>query len=155
MTTAAEVVALLKAQGLTIATAESLTGGMLASELVSVPGASTVVAGGIVAYATRLKSELLGVDASLLERVGAIHPSVAEGMAAGVRERLTVDVGVATTGAAGPDPQDGQPPGTVWIAIATPAGTSSALLALAGDRAEIRRATVAAVLELVATTLAE
>lgn len=155
MTTAAEVVALLRARGLTIGTAESLTGGMLASGLVSVPGASEVFAGGIVAYATRLKAELLGVDALLLEREGAIHPAVASQLAEGAREKLGVDVGVATTGAAGPDPQDGHAPGTVWIAIATASGTSSVPLELGGDRTAIRRGTVDAVLDLVAATLAE
>lgn len=155
MTTAAEVVAALRGRGLTLATAESLTGGLVAAEIVGVPGASDVYAGGIVAYATRLKHELLGVDAGLLEREGAIHPLVAEQMAAGVRARTGADAGVATTGAAGPDPQDGHPPGDVWIAIATADGVVSRHLALAGDRPAIRHGTVDAVLALIAETVSE
>lgn len=149
MTTAAEVLGLLRERGMTLAVAESLTGGMLAAELVGVPGASEVFAGGIVAYATRLKAQLLGVDADLLAREGAIHPLVAEQMATGARERLGADVGLATTGVAGPDSQDGHPPGEVWIAAATPAGARSLRLELGGDRASIRRETVDAALEFV------
>ena len=152
---AAEVVAALRERGLTIATAESLTGGAVAAELVSVPGASNVYVGGIVAYATRLKAELLGVDPDLLRREGAIHPLVAEQMASGVRARLGADVGVATTGAAGPDPQDGNPPGTVWIAVANAGGARSLRLDLGGDRAAIRRETVESVLEEVLGVLRE
>jgi nicotinamide-nucleotide amidase len=139
---AEQLVAALRARNLTLATAESLTGGALASEIVGVPGASAVFVGGVVAYATRVKAEALGVDAGLLAAEGAIHPTVAEQMAAGVRQRMAADVGVATTGAAGPDPQDGHPPGEVWLGIATASGVRSVRLDLAGDRAAIRRATV-------------
>lgn len=152
---AGELVALLRARGLTLAVAESLTGGMLASELVSVPGASTVFVGGVVAYATRVKAETLGVDADLLEREGAIHPRVAEQMAAGVRQLLSADLGLATTGAAGPDPQDGHEPGEVWIAAATADRTVSRELRLAGDRESIRRQTADAVLALALGVAAE
>lgn len=152
---AADVVAALTERGLTIAVAESLTGGLVVAELVSVPGASVVVRGGIVAYATELKAQLLGVDASLLAREGAIHPLVAEQMALGVRERLGADVGLATTGAAGPDPQDGHEPGEVWLGISTVSGTRSRGLRLSGDRATIRQQTVDAVLRLVLEDLAE
>lgn len=139
---AAEVVAALAARGLTIAVAESLTGGLVVAELVSVPGASAVVRGGVVAYATDLKASLLGVDPALLDAVGPIDGRVAEQMAAGVRTRLGADIGLATTGVAGPDPQDGHPPGEVWLGIATGTGTRSGALALSGDRAEIRAETV-------------
>jgi nicotinamide-nucleotide amidase len=137
-TRAEDVLRTLAARGLTIAVAEALTGGLVVADLISVPGASTVVRGGIVAYATDLKATLLGVDAGLLDAVGPIDGRVAEQMATGVRSRLGADVGVATTGVAGPDPQDGHPPGEVWWGIATSRGTRSGALALSGDRAEIR-----------------
>lgn len=147
--TAADLLDEFASRGLTLAVAESLTGGAVCAELVAVPGASAVVRGGVVAYATDLKATLLGVDAALLEREGAIHPLVAEQMAAGVRARLGADVGVATTGVAGPDPQDGHAPGEVWIGVASAAGTRSRRLALPGDRAAIRAASVEAALEAV------
>ena len=120
--TARELVGLLRRSGLTIAVAESLTGGALTAALVDVPGASACLRGGVVAYATDLKSALLGVDAALLAEHGAVHPDVALAMAAGVRERLGADLGLATTGVAGPDPQDGALPGTFHVAVAGPDG---------------------------------
>ncbi|MBU4465639.1 MAG: CinA family protein [Actinobacteria bacterium] len=127
----------------TIAVAESLTGGLLVAELIAVPGASTSVRGGIVAYATDLKHALLGVDATLLEMHGAVHPEVARQMADGVRTALSqagrpADVGIATTGIAGPESPDGQPVGTVHIAVATALGTRVESLTLEGDREEVR-----------------
>jgi nicotinamide-nucleotide amidase len=145
----------LTERGLTVAVAESLTGGLVVAELVSVPGASAVVRGGIVAYATELKHELLGVDVALLAAGGPIQAAVAEQMAAGVRARLNADVGLATTGVAGPDPQDGHAPGEVWIAVATAADIRSVRLELGGDRAGIRRETVEAVIELALTSFPE
>ena len=139
---AAELVAELTRRGLTIAVAESLTGGLLVAELIAVPGASVVVRGGVVAYATELKSQLLGVDAALLAASGPIHPDVARQMADGVRQRLGADIGMATTGAAGPDPQDGHAPGEVWLGFAIGDAVTSVGLALGGDRETIRRDTV-------------
>jgi len=135
------------ARGLTIAVAESLTGGLLVAELIRTPGASAVVVGGVVAYNTAIKQSILGVDAGLLAREGAVDPDVASQMALGVRERLAIDgrvadIGIATTGVAGPDPQDGKPVGTVFIGIATAAGTSSVALHLSGSRDDIRSAVV-------------
>ncbi|GAA2065879.1 nicotinamide-nucleotide amidohydrolase family protein [Leifsonia soli] len=134
-------------RGLTVAAAESLTGGLLTAELTSVPGASAVVLGGAVVYATELKHTLLGVDADLLATEGPVHPEVARQLAAGVRDRLAVagrraDIGVATTGVAGPDPQGGRPVGTVYVGVASDAGARSIALALTGDRDGIRRQTV-------------
>jgi nicotinamide-nucleotide amidase len=117
---AARLVFALSEHGQTVAVAESLTGGMLCSALVDVPGASAVVRGGVVSYATDLKHRLLGVDAGLLAANGPVDPDVAAQMAHGVRERLGADWGVATTGVAGPDPQDGIPAGTVYVAVAGP-----------------------------------
>jgi nicotinamide-nucleotide amidase len=139
---AAELVAELTRRGQTIAVAESLTGGLLTAELVAVPGASAVLRGAVVAYATELKTGLLGVDAALLSASGPIHPEVARQMAAGVRERLGADIGIATTGVAGPDPQDGHEPGEVWLGFAVGGQVTAVGLALGGDRAAIRGDTV-------------
>lgn len=141
------VVRTLIERGITIAAAESLTGGLLTAELTSVPGASAVVLGGAVVYATELKHTLLGVDAELLASEGPVHPEVARQLAVGVRDRLAVagrpaDIGVATTGVAGPDPQGGRPVGTVYVGVASDAGARSVALALTGDRDGIRRRTV-------------
>ncbi|MGV8883992.1 MAG: CinA family protein [Microbacteriaceae bacterium] len=143
----ARLIPLLTARGLTVAVAESLTGGLLTSELIRTPGASAVVRGGIVAYDTALKHSLLGVDSGLLAVYGAVHPDVARQMAVGVRAALAVadlpaDIGIATTGVAGPDPQDGQPVGTVFVAIAIGMEISVLQLALNGDREAIRSAVV-------------
>ncbi len=145
---AADLIRALTERGLTVAVAESLTGGLVVAELVSVPGASAVVRGGIVAYATELKHGLLGVDAALLAAGGPIQAAVAEQMASGVRVRLSADLGLATTGVAGPDPQDGHAPGEVWIAVATLTGVRSTRLELGGDREGVRRETVDSVIEL-------
>ena len=144
---AAELVALLTARGLTIAVAESLTGGLLVAELVRVPGASAVLIGGVVAYNTAIKHSVLGVDADLLARRGAVDPEVARQMAVGVRTALSVgnrpaDIGISTTGVAGPDPQDGKPVGTVYLGFAIGNEVFDAALALTGDRNGIRSAVV-------------
>ena len=144
--TAVEVVRICRERGLTVATAESLTGGLVCAALTSVPGASLVVRGGIVAYATDLKAAALGVPADLLAARGAVDGDVARAMAAGVRRVMGADVGLATTGVAGPDPQDGQPVGTVFVAVSGSGVDVVERLALAGDRAEIRAASVEAVL---------
>ena len=137
------IVTLLAERGQTVAVAESLTGGLLAAALVEVPGASVVFRGGIVAYATDLKSALLGVPESLLDRYGAVHAAVASAMAEGVRSRLDATFGVATTGVAGPDPADGQPVGTVHIAASGQFSTIRRRLSLAGGRRAIRDQAVA------------
>lgn len=136
----------LRDRGWTVATAESLTGGQVAATIVDVPGASRSMRGGVVAYATDVKGSVLGVDADLLTAHGAVHPEVARQMAERVRAVVGTDVGLATTGVAGPDQQDGFSPGTVHVAVATPRGTVVRTLALTGDRAQIRAATCVAVL---------
>jgi nicotinamide-nucleotide amidase len=153
MTGALAVVDALKSRGLTIATAESLTGGLVCAALTSVPGASAVVRGSVVAYATELKASVLGVDEGLLARGGAVQEDVARQMVAGVCRVLGSAVGVATTGVAGPDPQDGQPVGTVFVAASLGEDVLVRQLALAGDRDAIRRATVDAALGCVRTVL--
>jgi nicotinamide-nucleotide amidase len=152
---AGAAVAALLARGRTVAAAESLTGGLVAAALTAVPGASAVVRGGVVAYATDLKAAILGVPADLLERHGAVHPEVAAAMAAGVRDRLCASYGLATTGVAGPDPAEGKPVGTVYIAVAGPGPLLARELALDGDRAAIRSATVESVLALLRAALGE
>jgi nicotinamide-nucleotide amidase len=139
----------------TVATAESLTGGLVAAALTSVPGSSAAVRGGVVAYATELKAALLGVPPDLLERHGAVHGAVAEAMAEGARDRLGATTGVATTGVAGPDPAEGKPVGMVFVAVAGPGGLATRQLALTGGREEIRAATVASVLSLLIDALQE
>lgn len=144
---AAAVVAMLIERGLTIAVAESLTGGLLVAELVGVPGASATVLGGVVAYNTSLKHTVLGVDAELLAQHGPVHSEVARQMADRVRVALAVDgvpadIGISTTGVAGPGPQDGHPAGTVYLGFAVGDDVSSLRLELGGDRGAIRDKTV-------------
>ncbi len=139
----ASLIATLTERKLTIAVAESLTGGLLVAELIRTPGASSVVLGGVVAYNTELKHTVLGVDDVLLAKQGPVHPDVAIQMARGVRNVLAVggvlaDVGVATTGVAGPDPQGGHAPGTAFIGISTRDAEFSVRVTLIGDRQQIR-----------------
>jgi len=152
---AAEVLRLLTQGGQTVATAESLTGGLVAAALTDVPGASTAFRGGIVAYATELKSRLLCVDPVMLSAHGPVYPPVAAAMAEGVRKRLVATIGVATTGVAGPDPQDGHPPGTVHIAVSLADDTIVRTIALQGNRDQVRRLTVERVLGLLLGRLRE
>jgi nicotinamide-nucleotide amidase len=152
---ARQVHALLRARGETVAVAESLTGGLVAAALTDIPGSSSSFRGGVVSYATDLKATLLGVDAAVLARHGAVYAPVAAAMATGVRTRLGAGFGLATTGVAGPDPQDGQPAGTVHIAVSAPDDTVVRTLALSGDRAHIRRLTVENVLGLFLGRLGE
>lgn len=148
VTLARRLLAAAGGRGWTVAVAESLTGGAVCSALVGVPGASAVLRGGVVAYATELKATLLGVDPALLAERGAVDPDVARAMARGVRERLGADLGLATTGVAGPEGQDGFPPGTVHVAVATATGGRVRSLRLSGDRAHVRVGAVDAVLRL-------
>jgi len=152
---ATEILRLLTASGRTVAAAESLTGGLVAAALTDVPGSSTAFRGGVVAYATELKSQLLGVDSRMLARHGPVYAPVAAAMAEGVRERLDATVGVATTGVAGPDPADGFPPGTVHIAVSLADDTVVRTMALAGNRDEVRRLTVERTLGLLLGRLRE
>ncbi len=155
---ASYVIAELTRRGQTLAVAESLTGGLLAGELISVPGASAVVNGGVVAYNTAIKHSLLGIDATLLAQRGAVDATVAQQMAEKVRAVCAVQgrdatYGLATTGVAGPEPQDGNAPGTVYVALASRSGTSVERLQLDGDRAGVRAATVYSALSLLRTEL--
>jgi nicotinamide-nucleotide amidase len=152
-TVAADLVARLTAAGRTVAVAESLTGGLVAAALTDVVGASVVVRGGVVAYATDLKAQLLAVDGALLARAGAVDADVAEQMASGVRSLMGATYGLATTGVAGPDPVDGKPVGMVYVAVVGPGTSRVKALDLSGDRAGIRAQSVLAVLALLAQEL--
>jgi nicotinamide-nucleotide amidase len=132
----------------TVATAESLTGGLVAATLVEIPGVSAVYRGGLVVYATDLKHALAGVPEDLLAARGPVDPDVAAALAAGARERCGADWGLATTGVAGPDPQDGKPVGLVYVAVAGPSGPTVRELKLSGNRAAIRTESVTCVLRL-------
>ena len=149
----AEAVRLLRERGETFATAESLTGGLVAATAVEIPGVSAVFRGGLVVYATDLKHALAGVSEDLLAERGPVDPDVALALAAGARQRCGADWGLATTGVAGPEPQDGKPVGMVYVAVAGPPGATVRELRLDGSRAEIRGASVAAVFELLTTRL--
>lgn len=150
----------LAANELRVAVAESLTGGLLADAIISVPGASRVFSGGIVAYDTRLKHSLLGVDAELLRTRGPVDEEVARQMASGVRvacalereygaEAVPADIGISTTGVAGPDAdaQTGQAPGTVWVGLSSKLGERAVQFTLGGDRSDVRSASVRAAIE--------
>jgi nicotinamide-nucleotide amidase len=135
-------------RGETMATAESLTGGLVAATIVEIPGVSAVYRGGLVVYATDLKHALAGVPEDLLAGRGPVDPDVALALAAGARQRCVADWGLATTGVAGPDPQDGKPVGTVFVAVAGPSGGVVRELKLDGNRAVIRTESVTGVLRL-------
>lgn len=149
----AELIGALRSRGATVAVAESLTGGLVIAQLVAVPGASAVVRGAVVAYATDLKASVLGVDADLLARGGAVQAQVAEQMADGVRRVLGATYGLATTGVAGPTEQDGQPVGRAFVAVAGPDGGRVRQLQLPGDRSAVRDGCLRSVLDLLAVEL--
>ena len=152
-TSVADLVTRLAFAGHTVAVAESLTGGLVASALTDIPGASVVVRGGVLAYSTDLKAQVLGVDEGLLARVGAVDADVAEQMARGVRSLMGSTYGLATTGVAGPDKVDGKPVGTVYVAVVGPDSSRVKALSLSGDRGDIRAHSVLAVLTLLAEEL--
>jgi nicotinamide-nucleotide amidase len=140
-----------RTRGVSIAVAESLTGGLVCAQLVAVPGASLVFRGGVVAYATEVKSTVLDVDPHLLDVSGPVSSEVALAMASGVRARLGSSLGIATTGVAGPDPHGGRAPGTAFVAVV--GGAASDLgevraLRLSGDRSAVRSGAGEAALEL-------
>lgn len=152
-----ELVRLATGAGLTLAFCESLTAGLAAATVATVPGASAVLRGGLVTYATDLKETLAGVPHEVLAAYGPVSPEAARAMAEGARRECRADFGVSLTGVAGPDSQDGHPVGEVWIGVATPARSfavaagGSALLR--GSRQEIRNAAVDAALRILVDTL--
>lgn len=134
---------------LTLATAESLTAGLIAATIANVPGSSAVLTGGVISYASTVKAALLGVPQDLLDRVGSVDAAVARSMADGARSACAANIGVSATGVAGPEPHDGKPVGTVFIGIATPKKTTAQEFNFSGDRHQIREQSVQVALELV------
>jgi nicotinamide-nucleotide amidase len=116
--TSTAAVAIAIGNKLTVATAESLTAGMVAATLANTPGASGMLQGGVVAYQNSVKAGVLGVPEELLAEVGSVDGQVAEAMADGARRACGADLGISTTGVAGPEPHDGKAVGTVFIGIA-------------------------------------
>ncbi|MGC0363661.1 nicotinamide-nucleotide amidase [Rhodococcus sp. 27YEA15] len=137
-----ELVAELVAVGESVASAESLTAGLFAATVASVPGSSAVLRGGLVVYATDLKATLAGVNPDRLTEDGPVSERTARALATGAADRCGADWGVGLTGVAGPAEQDGHPVGTVYLGVAGPTGVTCDTLELAGDRWEIRRQTV-------------
>ncbi|MDP9883542.1 nicotinamide-nucleotide amidase [Sinomonas atrocyanea] len=151
--TAREVVEEFIARGATAATAESLTAGLVAASLADVPGASGMLRGGVVSYASEVKAGVLGVSPELLARAGSVDAEVARQMADGARRVCGADYGVATTGAAGPEPHDGKPVGTVFVGVSGPGGSAVRAYTFDGDRAAIRRAATEAALAVLLEAL--
>ena len=153
---AAMVLDLCREQGLTLATAESCTGGLVAARLTSVPGSSDVFVGGVVAYSNGVKARELGVPEATLERFGAVSEEAAEAMTAGARERLGADVAVSVTGVAGPGGGTPEKPvGLVFLHAQGPSGSLARRLDFPGDREAIRGRATAAALHLVRTLLSQ
>jgi nicotinamide-nucleotide amidase len=142
------VLARLRATGATVAVAESLTGGLLGAALTDLPGSSAAFRGGLQVYATDLKTTLAGVPADVIAEHGAVSEQTAAALAVGARDRLTAMYGLAVTGVAGPDEQEGKPPGTLHVGLAGPQGVRTRTLRLPGDRARVRLLAVACALDL-------
>ncbi|MDO5048941.1 MAG: CinA family protein [Actinomycetaceae bacterium] len=156
LSVAKQIIETLTRAGLSVATAESLTGGLLSSALVDVPGASECMRGGVTTYQTPMKSRVLAVDEGRLEEYGPVDPKVAEQMALGTAELFDADFGVSTTGVAGPGPSDGHPAGTVYVGVWK---RSEDLVDVRryqfeGDRAEVRAQAVSAALSQLALAVA-
>ena len=151
---AATVLDLCRASGLTVAVAESCTGGMLGERLTAIPGSSDVVRGGVIAYSNAVKRSMLGVSDAMLAEHGAVSEQVARAMATGVRRALDADVALAITGVAGPGGGSTEKPiGTVWIALDLQGSTEAVLLRLWGDRQEIRQRSAQGALNLLRCAL--
>ena len=143
MTVAEKLVELLKAQGLTCATAESCTGGGVGSAITAVPGSSAVFAGGVISYSNEVKRDVLGVKPETLATVGAVSSETAAQMADGARRLLKTDLAVSLTGIAGPDGgSDEKPVGLVWFGLSTAKGTRTEKAIFRGDRARVREQAV-------------
>jgi nicotinamide-nucleotide amidase len=142
------IIEMLRERRETVATAESLTAGLVCATLTGVPGASAVVRGGLIVYATELKTTLAGVNALDLRTHGAVHPVIAEQLAAGALRACQASWGLGLTGVAGPDPQDGVGPGTVHIGLAGADGATVRTLRAEGDRHAVRSAAVGSALAL-------
>lgn len=145
---AADALDALRQAGLSLATAESLTGGGVCARLVEIPGASDVVRGGVCTYTSALKHGILGVDAELLAERGPVDGEVAAQMAQGARKLFNADYAISTTGVAGPGPADGHPVGTVYMALAMPSGTIIHRFSFTGSRNEVREQAISQAITL-------
>jgi PncC family amidohydrolase len=143
-----ELVALLREQGRTITTAESLTGGRIAAAITAVPGSSQVFPGGVVSYCDQVKHLLLGVPAEILNRYGAVSEPVAKAMAAGAAKLLGTDLAISATGLAGPDGDGVNPVGTVYLGLWADGNVICKKQVFSGDRAAVQAQAVAAALEM-------
>jgi nicotinamide-nucleotide amidase len=150
---AAPIVIALKRRGESLAVAESITGGGLGAAITSVPGASEVFAGGVIAYQLSVKRDLLKVPAPLLKKFGVVSEEVAIAMADGLLQLFGTTWAIATTGIAGPDSSDGVAAGTVWIAIRGPVNQSTEL-AIQGERETVRNASISSAITTFARILA-
>lgn len=151
---AGEAVAAAVGRGVTVATAESLTAGMVAAVLADTPGASAMLQGGVVSYNNTVKRDVLGVPQEMLDAVGSVDEAVAAAMAEGARRVCGADLAVSTTGVAGPEAHDGKPVGTVFVGVATAAGVQAFPYSFEGTRAEIRALACGAALERLQEALA-
>ena len=149
------LVHLLADAELTAATCESLTGGLVGATITSVPGSSAIFRGGLITYASDLKAALAGVDAQWIAEHGVVNDTTARQMATGCAHTCQADLGLACTGVAGPDRQDGQRPGTVHIAVAHDAQVFTRQLSLSGERKAVRLGTVSALLEFTCHVIRE
>lgn len=143
----AEIISCARKLRLQLATAESLTAGLVGATLCDVPGASKAYRGGVISYSSDVKAQVLGVDTQLLGERGAVDAEVAMQMAEGAARVCEAQIGVSTTGVAGPEPLDGKPVGTVFVGVTTPAGRRFRELQCTGDRASIRQQSVQGALE--------
>ena len=143
-----ELIQKLGQRHLTISVAESLTGGLVAASLTQIPGASAVFKGGIIAYRDETKEQVLKVDPALIIKFTSISDPVAQSMATNIREIMNTDIGIATTGVAGPDKSEGFAPGIVFVAISIGDHNICQKLELVGDRTQIRDQSVNAIFKL-------
>ena len=139
---------------LTVATCESLTGGMICAALVDVPGASKVVRGGLITYQTDVKTLLADVEEGLIAQHGVVSAEVAKAMARGAREQLHADIAISATGMASPGGEEDPPAGTVFVGLASEKGVRAIPLQLTGDRMSIRRETVNQAIQAIAEEIA-
>jgi nicotinamide-nucleotide amidase len=153
MATTESLVGDLGSRGIMLATAESLTGGDLGALITAIPGASKTYLGGVVSYATEVKVDVLGVDQETVDTVGVVSEQCAKEMAAGVRDLLKADIGLSTTGVAGPMPQEDKPVGLAYVGVAHGDDVRVKEVNAEGSRWDIRRAVVSAAMDLLAETV--
>lgn len=153
MATTESLVGDLGSRGITLATAESLTGGELGALVSAIPGASKTYLGGVISYATDVKVDVLGVSQETVDSVGVVSEQCAAEMATGVRDLLKADIGVSTTGVAGPQPQEDKPVGLAYVGVAHGDDVQVREVDAEGSRWDIRRAVVAAAMDLLGETV--